>query len=88
MYVIILAQRHGTYGKLVHCQAPDMLLLSHPLKRTGVYRVLHSNEHSTDSQRTLLLLLYVRRNMFTASLSSKAVYTSHYITFISRMISE
>jgi hypothetical protein len=35
----------------------DVLLFSRPLKRTGVYRVLHNNEHSTDPQRALLLLL-------------------------------
>jgi hypothetical protein len=33
------------------------LFLSHPLKRTGVYRMLHSKEHITDPQKTLYLFL-------------------------------
>jgi hypothetical protein len=40
--------------------------------------MLYSNEQNTDLQRTLLLLLCVRWNMFTESLPSNGVYTSQY----------
>jgi hypothetical protein len=53
-------------------------LLSHPLEQRSVYRALHSNKHSTDPQRTLLVLLCVFCNVFTALLLSKWVYTSQY----------
>jgi hypothetical protein len=69
-------------GKQVCYRATDVLLWSRPLKRTGVCRVLHSNEPSTNPQKTLLLLLCVLCNVFTASFPSKGVCTSQYHTSI------